>query len=68
MYVEKGISPVKVTLTEKTQDGALYYAMLHSDNGDKKFDAAKDLPLKDSKGDIIMKTFRASTSVTEVKG
>src|SRR4051812_33185945 len=67
-YVEKGISPVKVTLTEKTQDGQLYYAMLHSDDGDKKFDATKDLPLKDSNGNVIMKAFRATTNVTEVKG
>lgn len=67
-YVEKGIAPVKVTLTEKTVDGQLYYAMLHSDDGDKKFDAAKDAPLKDSRGNIIMKPFRATTAVTEVKG
>jgi hypothetical protein len=68
IYAEKGIAPVKVTLTEKTTDGQLYYAMLHSDDGDKKFDAAKDLPLKDSRGNIIMKTFRATTAVTEIKG
>jgi hypothetical protein len=67
-YVEKGIAPVKITLNDKTVDGQLYYAMLHSDDGDKKFDAAKDLPLKDSRGNIVMKTFRASTNVTEVKG
>ncbi len=67
-WVEKGIAPVRVTLTEKTVDGQLYYAMLHSDNGDKVFDAAKDLPLKDSRGNVIMKTFRATTNVTEVKG
>jgi hypothetical protein len=67
-YVEKGIAPVRITLTEKTADGQLYYAMLHTDDGDKKFDAAKDLPMKDSRGNIIMKTFRASTNVTEVKG
>jgi hypothetical protein len=67
-YVEKGIAPVKVTLSEKTVDGQLYYAMLHSDDGDKKFDGTKDLPLKDSRGNIVMKTFRATTAVTEVKG
>jgi hypothetical protein len=37
--------------------------MLHSDDGDKKFDAAKDLPLKNAKGDVIMKPFRASAAV-----
>lgn len=68
IYAEKGIAPVKITLTEKTVDGQLYYAMLHTDDGDKKFDAAKDLPMKDSRGNVIMKPFRATTAVTEVKG
>lgn len=68
IYLDAGINPAKITLTEKTMDGALYYAMLHSDDGDKKFDATKDLPLKDSNGSTIMKSFRASSSVTEVKG
>jgi len=67
-YFEKGINPGKITLTEKTVNGGVYYAMIHSDDGDKKFDAAKDLPMKDSKGNVIMKLFRATTSITEVKG
>jgi len=68
-YFEKGISPGRITLSESTVDGGTYYAMLHSDNGDKAFDAARDLPIKDSRGSIIMKVFRASTSVSaEIKG
>ncbi len=62
-YFDKGINTGKVTLTKSTVDGGLYYAMLHSDDGDKKFDATKDLPLKDSKGAVIMKMFRASAAV-----
>ncbi len=68
MYFNKGINPGKITLTEKTVDGGIYYAMLHSDDGDKKFDTTKDVPLKDSKGNVIMKLFHATTNVTEVKG
>lgn len=68
MYFAKGINPGKITLTENTANGQLYYAMLHSDDGDKKFDIAKDLPLKDANGSAVMKTFRASTDVTEIKG
>lgn len=67
-YFDKGIFPGKVTLTKSTVEGGVYYAMLHSDNGDKKFDITKDLPLKDSKGNIIMKLFRATSSIQEVKG
>jgi len=58
-----GINPVKVTLTESMIDGGTYYAMLHSDDGDGKFDATKDMPLKAANGDIIMFVFHASTSV-----
>jgi hypothetical protein len=63
MYFGPGLNTGKITLTKPTVEGGLYYAMLHSDDGDKKFDATKDLPLKDSKGDIIMKLFRAAASV-----
>lgn len=63
MYFEKGINPGKITLVKPTVEGGIYYAMLHSDDGDKKFDASKDLPIKDSKGNIIMKLFRASSAV-----
>ena len=62
-YFDKGISPGKITLTKPTIEGGIYYAMLHSDDGDKKFDASKDLPTKDAKGNIIMKLFRASSAV-----
>ncbi len=68
-YFEKGINPGRITLTKATVEGGTYYAMLHSDDGDKKFDVAKDLPLKDSNGSIIMKIFRAAASVgAEIKG
>lgn len=64
-YYSAGINPGgKITLTSPTVEGGIYYAMLHSDDGDKKFDIKKDLPLKDAKGNIIMKTFRASASVS----
>lgn len=63
MYFEKGINTGKITLTKPTVEGGIYYAMLHSDDGDKKFDASKDLPIKDSKGNIIMKLFRAAAAV-----
>lgn len=67
-YFNKGINPGKITLTEKTVDGGTYYAILHSDDGDKKFDAVKDAALKDVNGNIIMKVFKATSSITEVKG
>src|SRR5574343_592046 len=67
-YFDKGINPGKITLTKSTVEGSTYYAMLHSDNGDKKFDATVDAPLKDAKGGIIMKSFKASSTITEVKG
>lgn len=67
-YFDKGINPGKITLTQNTVDGQVYYAMLHMDDGDKKFDATKDLAVKDSTGNDVMKIFRATSNVTEVKG
>ncbi len=66
-YFDKGINPGKITLTKSTMEGSTYYAMLHLDNGDKKFDIAKDLPVKNSAGNIIMKVFRVTSTVAEVK-
>ena len=61
-YVGAGINPAKVTLTAPMIDGGTYYAMLHSDDGDKKFNATTDVPLTDAKGNIIMHVFHASAS------
>ncbi len=67
-FFEKGIFPGQITLSSPTLDGGIYYAMIHSDDGDKKFDIRKDLPLKDSAGSIIMKLFRVTITPTELKG
>lgn len=68
-YFDKGTNPGKITLKSSTVEGGIYYAVIYSDNDNNKiFDAAKDMPLKDTSGSIIMKLFRASGSVTEVKG
>ncbi len=69
VFVKTGISPAKITLSESMIDGGFYYAILHSDDGDMKFDPNLDKPLVDAKGNIIMKPFRASVSVgAEIKG
>lgn len=69
VYVGAGINPAKVTLSSPLVDGGTYYAMLHADDGDKKWDAALDLPLKDSKGSIIMRVFHGSaTADANIKG
>lgn len=68
-YFDKGINPGKITLKTSTVDGGMYYAVIYSDtDGNKMFDAAKDMPLKDEAGNVIMKPFRATSTVTEVKG
>ncbi len=67
-YFDKGINPGKITLTKSTVDGGIYYAQLYVDDGDKKFDSTKDFPIKDQSGNDIMKLFRVSTNVSEVKG
>lgn len=68
-WAPAGTNPVKVTVTSPIVDGGTYYAMLHSDDGDQKFDATKDLPMKDAAGNIIMRVFHGSVSAgNNVKG
>lgn len=65
----KGINPGKITLTQPMLDGNTYYAVIYTDDGKTTFSATNNVPLKDSNGNIIMKVFRASTSVgAEFKG
>ncbi len=40
-----------------TKAGVSYIAMLHSDNGDGKFDATMDLPILDANGQLVMMMF-----------
>lgn len=68
MYFGKGTNSGKITLSKNTTEGKLYYAVLHADDGDRKFDTTKDLTLKDNAGNVIMKTFRATVDITEIKG
>lgn len=50
---------VAVELLRATEKGKTYYAMLHTDDGDKAFDNKKDLAIKDSTGSVIMMKFVA---------
>ncbi len=49
-----------VDLLRGTEEGRVYYAMLHNDDGDRKFDHQKDLPLTDPQGNIILMRFVAT--------
>lgn len=48
---------VAVPLLRATVPGGLYYAIIHSDDGDRIFDIKKDLPLADSAGAAVRATF-----------
>lgn len=63
-----GTNPGQVDLTESTIEGQSYYAMIHVDNGDGKFDAATDAVAKDKTGKEVMVKFNATTKVVEQKG
>lgn len=49
----------EVDLLKPTEEGKVYYAMLHADDGDKMFDHTKDLPVTDPQGNVIMMRFVA---------
>jgi hypothetical protein len=68
-YFGSGINPGKITLSQAMIDGGTYYATLYSDNGDQKFNVSTDKPLIDANGNIILKVFHASASVSsQIKG
>ena len=52
---EKG----EVNLLRNTEEGSVYYAMIHSDNGDKKFDYKDDTPVLNSSRVPVMSAFNA---------
>ena len=52
-----------VELLRGTEEGRVYYAMLHSDDGDRQFDHTKDLTIRDPQGNIIHMRFVATADV-----
>lgn len=54
-----------VELLRATEPEKVYYAMLHSDDGDRQFAREKDLPIADPQGNIIMMRFIAASKAGE---
>lgn len=54
-----------VELLRATESEKVYYAMLHSDDGDRQFALEKDLPITDPHGNIIMMRFIAASKAGE---
>ena len=47
-------------LLKQTEEGKVYYAVLHADDGDRKFDYRVDLPIKDDIGNMVLMRFVAT--------
>ncbi|MBI4132296.1 MAG: hypothetical protein HY474_01555 [Candidatus Sungbacteria bacterium] len=47
-------------LLRPTEEGRVYFAMLHADDGDRQFNHIKDLPLEDPQGNVILIRFVAT--------
>jgi len=56
---------VSITLGSSYEDGAKLIAMLHVDDGDSSFDAAKDAPAQDESGQTVMMEFAMSVDALE---
>ena len=56
-----GHQAVVVELLRSTENGKVYYAMLHRDDGDKAFAHTRDLPFTDAQGSPIMMRFVATS-------
>ena len=50
-----------VELLRGTEEGRVYYAMLHRDDGDRQFDHTKDLPVTDGQGNVVLMRFVATS-------
>lgn len=51
---------IVIELTRKTVEGESFIAMIHTDNGDGKFDPTVDEPAKDESGVVSQATFQVS--------
>lgn len=67
-FPNSGTYPGKVLLSKPTIDGRTYIVELHEDDSDQLFDGVKDAVFKDALGGPVMKTFKAMSQITEVKG
>lgn len=56
---DAGIFLGEVELLRQTEVGKTYYAMLHTDDGDKQFDSKVDLPILGLDARVIMDSFKA---------
>lgn len=65
---EAGVNTGRVTLSEPMVDGATYYAVLYSVGTGTTFNPSTSQPLRDANGNIIMRVFKASSSVEGFKG
>jgi len=54
-----------VDLLRGTEEGRVYYAMLHRDDGDRQFDHRVDTPVADTQGNAILMRFIATTQPEE---
>lgn len=51
---------IQINLAEPLAGGEVFFAVMHQDDGNAVFDPATDLPLTDSQGVVILKTFTAN--------
>lgn len=56
---DRGENAGIVELLRPTEVGMTYYAILHSDNGDRKFDLASDPQMTDKSGKVVSQSFKA---------
>lgn len=55
---------IEIKLDRKSVDGEILYAMLHTDDGDGKYEfPGADEPIKDEEGNIVMMTFKVGSEV-----
>lgn len=55
----QGMTSGFVDLLRDIEEGGIYYAVLHNDDGDENFDHTREVPLRNESGDMISVRFNA---------
>jgi len=59
MWLLDGAENFRVDVDRPLEEGEIYYAMLHADDGDQVWSEAKDFPVSDGQGNVVVMTFSA---------
>lgn len=67
-FLQEGGEHLLVRVDELLENAGVYYAALHHDNGDKRFDLARDVLVNDTNDSVVLMTFLAQEDAVPEDG